>query len=433
MEFQFLFGNPKRIKGKGHKILKKRSKKARKNPVYVASRIGKSGLQEKRHFIAPTLKRTMAINKRLAELRTSAKHEVGDKRVLAKHKLAKAVRIYGKAKKQAKAGHKFLKKYAKAGWATHVHADGVDANASLSEIRKLKKEKPVMAKKKHSKKRRSAKQIAATRKLVALNKKKHGKKHAKKAKKHAKKHVRHVKHVKHVKHAKKHARKHVRKHSRKSSKKRGNNILHVLASMKKGGNGKKASMGSKKYSIKRTNPKRHRKHKKSNPIGGAMIKIEKFTGQSVSEMGALALGGALYGLVNSSMAKYLAPVQKILVSVPVVGTALPTLVIGALLNFFGEKQKIKALSIIGKGLVGSSVVAMGVNASQMIPGLKVTSTAATTTVKGPDFGEVSYYPNMGEAQLGAEADFGSVDYYNNMNGIPSGMDGVPTLGEGQLG
>jgi len=85
-------------------------------------------------------------------------------------------------------------------------------------------------------------------------------------------------------------------------------------------------------------------------------------------------------------------VHQQLLKVPVVGSALPTLLAGALLNFLGDKYKQKHVSMLGKGLVGAAVVGMGVNASQMIPGLKGMS--------GVDF-------TMGEGQLGLnEADFG---------------------------
>lgn len=138
-----------------------------------------------------------------------------------------------------------------------------------------------------------------------------------------------------------------------------------------------------------------------------MGQIERFTGHTVAEAGSLALGGALYGVVNTSMARYAKPVHNILAKVPVVGSSLPTLVAGALLNYLGERQGIAALQTVGKGLVGASVVGMGVNAAQMIPGLKGASPVSGVdyTLEGDDYGTLP--EGMGE---GDEADFGGVDF-----------------------
>jgi hypothetical protein len=181
--------------------------------------------------------------------------------------------------------------------------------------------------------------------------------------------------------------------------------------------------------------------------------FKSWTGHEVAEAGALALGGGLYGAANGLMGRVpgLKMVQAQLVKVPVVGTALPTLLLGALLHKLGERQRIGALQVVGKGLIGASVVGMGVNASQMVPGLSspgiptitkpmlsgvdytrlggVDFTALGADVSPADFGhgqlgEIAY----GEipAGLGADvsaADFGEIAYGE----IPEG------LGEGQMG
>jgi hypothetical protein len=165
---------------------------------------------------------------------------------------------------------------------------------------------------------------------------------------------------------------------------------------------------------------------KANP-GGAMSKLEKITGMSMPEAGGLLVGGLAYGAVNSLLSKI--PVVKTvhaqLLKVPVIGSALPTLIAGALLNLAGDKYKLKAASMLGKGLIGAAVVGMGVNASQLVPGLKGMSGVDLT---------------MGDGQLGDEADFGDTDEadfgelisYNDQaySGVDYTMGGVDyTMGE----
>jgi len=166
---------------------------------------------------------------------------------------------------------------------------------------------------------------------------------------------------------------------------------------------------------------------KANP-GGAMSKLEKITGMSMPEAGGLLVGGLAYGAVNSLLSKI--PVVKTvhaqLLKVPVVGSALPTLLAGALLNLAGEKYKLKAASMLGKGLIGAAVVGMGVNASQLVPGLKGMSGVDLTMGEGQlgldeaDFGETN------------EADFGELISYNDQSysGVDYTMSGVDyTMGE----
>lgn len=158
--------------------------------------------------------------------------------------------------------------------------------------------------------------------------------------------------------------------------------------------------------------RKHRGRKKisrkfiHNPLGGAMNKVEQYLGHSMQEVGGLAAGGAIYGAVNSLMAKLpgVKIAQSYLVKVPVVGASLAPLIMGALIHkFLGHKSK--ALDIVAKGLIGASVVGMGVQASQFIPGL---APAKAAGVAGIDF-----YPNPefgGDADFGREADFGAVEY-----------------------
>jgi hypothetical protein len=183
--------------------------------------------------------------------------------------------------------------------------------------------------------------------------------------------------------------------------------------------------------------KRHyRKNKKGtvkymwarNPIGGAMSQLEKFTGMSMPEAGGLLVGGLAYGAVNSLLSRI--PVVKTvhaqLLKVPVVGSALPTLLAGALLNWAGDKYKMKAASMLGKGLVGAAVVGMGVNASQLVPGLKGMSGVDLTMGEGQ--------LGLNEADFGEDnpADFGELIEYNDqaLSGVDYTMNGVDlTMGE----
>lgn len=230
--------------------------------------------------------------------------------------------------------------------------------------------------------------------------------------------------------------------------------IRSIEAMKKSskGNPKRRKKGRKTPSFKMKkgqsvrllagNPTRGFKIKRTNP-GGIMDQFDKYTGHSVAEAGSLALGGALYGAVNSATAKYAKPVHNILAKVPVVGSSLPTLLVGAVLNYLGEQRGIKAASVLGKGLIGASIVGMGVNASRMVPGLNGLG-GIDYTLEGADFGGFAQLPEG----MGDEGDFGGIDY--TMEGIDYTMSGygdesdygsdeadfgeIPEgMGEGQMG
>jgi len=183
----------------------------------------------------------------------------------------------------------------------------------------------------------------------------------------------------------------------------------------------------------RTNPRKRRSVKRRrNPILGeeGMMKAQnqfmRYFGMDMKEAGSLALGGATYGLVNSLLARFASPVHGALVKVPVLGSALPTLLVGAVINYFGERQKMDILKTLGKGLIGSSVVGMGVNAAQMIPGL---SPQMAGYEAAPQMG-YDAAPQMGYSRSGA--DFGGVDYTPDMRGVDytpdmSGVDYTPDM------
>ena len=170
-------------------------------------------------------------------------------------------------------------------------------------------------------------------------------------------------------------------------------------------------------------PQRKRKYKK-NPVGGGMPKfgknLQKWLGYSMPELSSLALGGAFYAASNQMLARWARPIHSALAGIPIVGPALPNLVIGMGLNYLSTMAKMPALKnaakMIGEGLVASSVVGMGVNASQFVPGLQpalMPGGGMPLNLSGVD-----YTPElMGQyktADFGEyrqrSADYGAVDY-----------------------
>lgn len=314
---------------------------------------------------------------------------------------------------------------------------------SRKKKRKAKKKGASVAKKKKKSTKKKAKKATAKKKSLkaakrkSLKTKKRKSLKPKKAKAASKKKYSSKKKKKYSSKKKKKYSSKKKKSSKKVSKKK------KYSSKKKSRRGKKRKL-KKSFTVNVTeNPKRKIKRRgfkslrrKSNPLGGVMNKIEQALGHSMAEAGSLALGGALYGVVNSSTAKYLPKVHQTLAKVPVIGTALPTLLVGALLNHLGQRQKINALSILGKGLVGASVVGAGVNASQMVPGLRpATLKGVDYTMEGlgeggeADFGAYDSLPDgLGE---GGEADFGGVDY--TMEGVDYTMEGYGEGGEADFG
>jgi hypothetical protein len=172
-----------------------------------------------------------------------------------------------------------------------------------------------------------------------------------------------------------------------------------------------------------------RAHKRlyKNPIGGGNM-IEQYLGHTNKEALGLVGGGLAYGAVNSLLMK-LPVVNKIhaqLVKVPVIGTALPTLVLGALLVKLGQSKKNALLQQAGAGLVGASIVGIGVNASQLIPGLKPSVAGVDYTMQGVDYTMQGVdYTMQGDGQLGEgeESDFGDSDFGAIDTGVPEGLQG----------
>ena len=469
MDLQFVWGNPrskkssrslasKRTSGKNNKkqrkgkSMAKRKSLKKKNPIYATYK--KTDAPNKGKRQAGAVRLTSGEASELRSRLEQAKNRISKLEALSPANKKKAHKaLIGKYKKQIPKIESLLKTQTMTTAEFKKEKDSFK-NLGYSFDKLVKNEGNFFARKKKKKKKAKAAKKGTTvakkkKKSTKKKKKSTGKKKSLKAAKRKSLKPKKTKAVsKKKKTVSKKKKKSVSKKKRTSSKKK---TAKRSTSKKKRTSKKKNRRGTKRK-LKKTftvavteNPKRKRKlnrrgykslRRKSNPLGGVMNKVEKALGHSMAEAGSLALGGALYGVVNSSTAKYLPKVHQTLARVPVVGTALPTLLVGALLNFLGERQKINALSVLGKGLVGASVVGAGVNASQMVPGLR------PATLKGVDY-TMEGYGEGGEADFGAydslpdglgeggEADFGGVDY--TMEGVDYTMEGYGEGGEADFG
>jgi len=297
----------------------------------------------------------------------------------------------------------------------------------------MAKKRKVIKRKKISKKKRSAIARKAARARWGTKKKTAKKKVVRRKKAAPKK--------------RKSVKKRVAAKKRKSTKKRKVRRMRTVATGK-------VKRGGKTYRIRtQMNPKRRNPMKMMDMFKPKNLFSDKGYGWTGLEGLGLFGGGALYGQVNKFASKvpYVREtLEKIPVVGPVIAPAMPILIVGTILNIMGKKQKIKAMEVIGRGLVGSAVVGIGVNAGEQIPGLKSTEAVAgysnqLGTLPAPqqlgqykesaaDFGGVDYTPDMKGAdnQMGgvdfspeSEADFGGVDYTSDGDAdfgeVPEGL------------
>jgi hypothetical protein len=193
----------------------------------------------------------------------------------------------------------------------------------------------------------------------------------------------------------------------------------------------------------RVNPKRKRKRKsykrRSNPMKVMdMFKpknlfSEKGYGWTALEGAGLLTGGAIYGQANriaSRVPWVRNAVQSIPFIGPVVAPAILPLLMGSIMNYLGKKQKIKAVEVIGRGLVGSAIVGIGVNTGEMVPFL-----ASSPAIAGYSQQLGGYDQQLGKYdahQLGeykeSPADFGGVDYTPEMSGVDYTPEGEADFG-----
>jgi hypothetical protein len=172
-----------------------------------------------------------------------------------------------------------------------------------------------------------------------------------------------------------------------------------------------------------------RTFRRANPAIGSVIR--NWTGLTMQDAGVLAVGGALYGAVDGAMARYAAPVYNQLVKVPVVGRSMPVLVAGIAALWAAKQFRINALRMLGDGIISASVVSMGVDAAQLIPGLGMSGLGYAT----PQLGNtVSNYTSgnqtMGRHMPYGKPDFGGVDYTPGMSGVDFTMGGDAQSGLG---
>lgn len=197
-----------------------------------------------------------------------------------------------------------------------------------------------------------------------------------------------------------------------------------------------------------------------NPTLAAQL--QQWTGFDATELGSLALGGAIYGAVDGAAARYLPQVYSMTARIPVVGTTVVPALIGVAIKWAGKQSKVKALEMVGEGLVAAAVVGMGINASQYVPGLAqagVSGVDFTPALGGyassgadfgrdpgnPDFGGVDFTPAIpgarsqmmngypqysGQPQLGMQAQLGRDPGNPDFGEIPQGLDGVGEIPAG---
>lgn len=237
---------------------------------------------------------------------------------------------------------------------------------------------------------------------------------------------------------------------KKSYKRKKKSVVAKIAKKAKRSTGRKKSAKRSKASKRSVGlSKKFRKvtfkgKMRLNPIGGGMgkgisVKGYAITGYDVMEIGALGIGGAVYGALNAALPKipFIGQLQATLQRVPVVGTALAPMFAGIAINalagkFIKNPKMQQYASMIGDGLVGAAVVGMGVNASQYVPFLNPQAALSgvdfTPEMSGVDFtaqmNGVDYTPQMNGVDFTAEMsgpDFGGVDFTSDMSGIPDGM------------
>ena len=191
-----------------------------------------------------------------------------------------------------------------------------------------------------------------------------------------------------------------------------------------------------------------RKKTRKNPIFGGSMDYAGIAKRAVTggmdkyELGALALGGALYPITAAGLAKYAPAVYAKVAALNIPGGAGVgvNFLVGAIAYAVGEKMNNQIARSVGKGLVASAAVGLAAVAGQwaakqanLIPGATplagIPSGLQGADFGSADFGGVDYTMNgvdftMQGDQMGS-ADFGGVDF--TMSGDGEGM------GEGQMG
>ena len=186
---------------------------------------------------------------------------------------------------------------------------------------------------------------------------------------------------------------------------------------------KKVSRKSKRKSYKvskKKNPYKKTKHKrKFNPGGIMKKKFEDLTKHQMKEAGGLFAGGALIKIYDHHLKqRFLAPVlnpimAKLGAAAPAADAlidVLASVLIGQGLSMIGKKAKIPALDVAGKGLIGASVVQLGVKSiasASTAVGMPMNGIIGVPSMSGiigvPSMSGIIATPSMGA--YGYSADF----------------------------
>jgi hypothetical protein len=300
------------------------------------------------------------------------------------------------------------------------------AKKKASKKKAMKSEKKEVAKKVRNKKtaKKVAKKVAKKATKKKVSKKKASKKKAKK-KVSKKKNPLFGLFGKKKKATKKKAskKKASKKKAKKKVSKKKNSIAKTSKKKAKKKVAKKVSKKSKRKSYKvskKKNPYKKTKHKrKFNPGGIMKKKFEDLTKHQMKEAGGLFAGGALIKIYDHHLKqRFLAPMLNPIMAK--LGAAAPaadalidvvaSVLIGQGLSMIGKKAKIPALDVAGKGLIGASVVQLGVKSIASVStavGMPMNGIIGVPSMSGiigvPSMSGIIATPSMGA--YGYSADF----------------------------
>jgi adenylate kinase/ribonuclease R len=377
------YGKPK-IKSMLQNILKKRKMKENKEEKNIMDEVKK-----------PKGKKAKKVAKKVAK---KAKKKASEKKAMKSEKkeVAKKVRNKKTAKKVAK---KVAKK------ATKEKVSEKKASKKKAKKKVSKKKNPLFGlvgkkkkakKKKVSKKKASKKKAKKVRVKVKTNPKRKKKKLTKKA-------LRAIR----------------RKAARKAAKTR---KRLAKAGYKKVDQKKirelKKKLKAKRYKAK-GNPYKKTKHKrKFNPGGIMKKKFEDLTKHQMKEAGGLFAGGALIKIYDHHLKqRFLAPMlnpimAKLGAAAPAADAlidVLASVLIGQGLSMIGKKAKLPALDVAGKGLIGASVVQLGVKSIASVSsavGMPMNGIIGVPSMSGiigvPSMSGIIATPSMGAYGYGAD-------------------------------
>ena len=205
-----------------------------------------------------------------------------------------------------------------------------------------------------------------------------------------------------------------RKGSKKAKRKSYKKAKAITAAPKK--KGKKGKYKKNPYSLK------------SNPFGGAMSKVGKFTQEhlahDLAEAGGLIAGGAAIKGLQHLRLKFLPQLSSTVASIPFAGafleknldTIIP-LIVGVAANKFVKEEKVQALA---KGIIGASVVNIG--ASLYVQAARMAGSEMAGIIAVPEMNGIIAVPEMGAMKMvGDFQGFAGQDITSADFGAPAGV------------